>query len=70
MTDDGQYLLTHLSKGTDEKVPNPLSGPRGAGAGGPKPIQLVDKFDHEYTLIDNDGPVLWFKTTRTRRVEG
>ena len=31
-----------------------------------KLVELIDNFEHEYTFIDNDGPVFWFKTN-TRR---
>ncbi len=24
--------------------------------------ELIDNFDHEYSFIDSDGPVLYFKT--------
>ena len=33
---------------------------------GAKPVELIDNFEHEYTFIDNDGPVFWFKTERRR----
>ena len=26
------------------------------------PIELIDNFEHEYTFVGNDGPVLFFKT--------
>jgi len=25
-------------------------------------VRLLDKFDAEYVLINNDGPVFWFRT--------
>ena len=28
----------------------------------PCPIELIDNFEHEYTFVGNDGPVLFFKT--------
>ena len=26
------------------------------------PIDLIDDFDNEYTFLDNDGPIFYFKT--------
>ncbi len=59
ITDDGQYLILTISKGTDEKyrvLYRPLDRPD------LKPIHLVGEFDADYTFIDNDGPILWFMT--------
>jgi prolyl oligopeptidase len=59
VTDDGRYLVITVSKGTDDKyriLYQELS------AEGSKPVELIDNFDHEYTFIDNDGPIFWFKT--------
>jgi len=59
VTDDGQYLVLTISKGTDAKyrvLYRPLDRPD------LKPIHLVGEFDADYTFIDNDGPILWFKT--------
>ena len=50
-----------LEKGTDDKyrvLYRPLDQPDA------KPVHLVDDFDAEYTFIDNDGPVFWFKTNK------
>jgi prolyl oligopeptidase len=61
VTDDGKYLLLVIEKGTDEKhrvFYRPLEEE------GAKPIHLVGEFEAEFTFIDNDGPVLWFKTNK------
>lgn len=59
VTDDGKYLIITVAKGTDDKyriLYQDLSKP------GSKIVELVDNFDSEYTFVDNDGPVLYFKT--------
>jgi len=59
VTDDGRYLIVTVSKGTDDKyrvLYKPLDD---AGAAF---VELIDNFDNEYTFLDNDGPVFWFKT--------
>jgi len=61
VTDDGQYLILTVSKGTDAKyrvLYRPLDRPD------LKPIHLVGEFDSDYTVIDNDGPIFWFKTDK------
>ena len=35
-----------------------------------KPVHLVGDFDAEYTFIDNDGPVFWFKTNKNAPAAG
>jgi len=59
VTDDGHYLVITVSKGTDDKYRILYQDLRRKGS---KPVELIDNFDHEYTFIDNDGPVFWFKT--------
>ncbi|HLW66977.1 MAG TPA: prolyl oligopeptidase family serine peptidase [Gemmataceae bacterium] len=59
MTDDGRYLIITVHKGTDARyriLYKDLSEPFGTF------IDLVDDFDNEYSFIDNDGPIFWFKT--------
>ena len=61
VTDDGEYLILTIEKGTDAKyriLYRPL------GQTDVKPIHLVGEFDAEYDFIDNDGPVFWFKTNQ------
>src|SRR5206468_3581844 len=61
VTDDGKYLVLTLSKGTDDKY-RILFRPLEAVDAEPK--HLVGNFEHEYTFIDNDGGVFWFKTDK------
>ncbi len=58
-TDDGRYLIITTWKGTDDKYRityRDLGEPFGV------PIDLIDKFENDYTFIDNDGPVFYFRT--------
>jgi prolyl oligopeptidase len=59
VTDDGRYLVIATTKGTDHNCRityKDLSEPYGL------PVDLIDNFDNEYSMVDNDGPVFWFKT--------
>ena len=59
VTDDGKYLIISVSKGTNHQnrvIYQDLS------AKDSKPVELIDNFDHEYSFIDNDGPVFWYQT--------
>ena len=61
VTDDGKYLVLVIVKGTDDKhrvLFRPLDQPEA------KPVHLVGEFEAEFTFIDNDGPVFWFKTNK------
>jgi prolyl oligopeptidase len=61
VTDDGEYLILTLEKGTDAKyriLYRPL------GETDARPVHLVGEFDAEYDFIDNDGPIFWFKTNK------
>ena len=61
VTDDGRYLILTQSKGTDDKyrvLYRPLDQT------GAEPIHLVGEFDADYTFVDNEGPVFWFKTNK------
>ena len=54
-------MIFVVEKGTDDKFRvfyRPLDEPDA------KPIHLVGEFDADYTFIDNDGPVFWFKTNK------
>jgi len=58
VTEDGRYLVIAIGKGTDERyriVVKDLEEPYAM------PIDLVDNFDADYTLVGNDGPVLFFR---------
>jgi len=59
VTDDGRYLVIAASQGTDPKnrvLYQDLQTP-----GAPVTELLMD-FDADYTFVDNDGPVFWFRT--------
>ncbi|MCH8828325.1 MAG: S9 family peptidase [Planctomycetes bacterium] len=59
VTEDGRYLVITVWKGTDDRyrvVYKDLDERYGI------PIDLIDKFDNEFSFIGNDGPVFFFKT--------
>lgn len=59
VTDDGRYLIISIREGTDRRnrfVYKDLEEPYGL------PVELVEDMDNEYSLIDNDGPIFYFKT--------
>ncbi len=61
VTDDGKYLIITISKGTDDKyrvLYRPLDRPDAPL------VHLVGDFEADYSFIDNDGPVFWFKTNK------
>ena len=61
VTDDGEYLLFTIGRGTDDKyrvLYRPLADE------GAEPKHLVGDFDADYTFIDNDGPRLFFRTDK------
>ena len=59
VTEDGRYLVITVAKGTDDKYRifvKDLAEPYGL------PVELIDNFEAEYSFIDNDGPLFYFKT--------
>ncbi len=61
VTEDGRYLVLSISKGTDRKnrvLYKDLTSPQD------QPTELIDNFDAEYSFIDHEGPVFWFKTNK------
>jgi prolyl oligopeptidase len=59
VSDDGRWLVISIMRGTDERqriLVRDLAEPYAM------PIELIDNFEHEYTFVGNDGPVLFFKT--------
>jgi prolyl oligopeptidase len=59
VTDDGRYLIISTWKGTDPRnriTYRDLSEPFGMA------IDLIDGFENDYTFIDNDGPMFYFRT--------
>jgi prolyl oligopeptidase len=59
VTDDGRYLVITIWVGTDERFRVTYLDLAEPGA---KPVDLIDKFDNDYSFIDNDGPIFYFKT--------
>ncbi len=59
VSEDGRYLIITVWKGTDDKyrvLYKDLTEPYGM------PVDLIDNFDHEFSFLENDGPVFYFKT--------
>jgi prolyl oligopeptidase len=59
VTDDGRYLVITIWKGTDDRFRityRDLSEPYA------QPVDLIEEFENDYTFIDNDGPVFYFRT--------
>jgi len=59
VTDDGRYLIITVTRGTDPKncvFYLDLHDPQA------KVAELLTGFEADYTFVDNDGPVFWFKT--------
>ncbi len=59
VTDDGHYLIIHVSQGTSPK--NRLYYRDLTKPDAPV-VKLLDDFDAQYLFIDNDGPVFWIQT--------
>lgn len=60
VTEDGRYLLLHVSQGTENKnrvFYQDLAKPQ------TPVVELLSEFDASYSFIGNDGPVFWFLTT-------
>ena len=61
VSDDGAKLIVTISQGTDDKykiLVRDLTDPAG------RLVELVGNFDYDYTFLDNDGPILWFRTNQ------
>jgi prolyl oligopeptidase len=59
VSDDGRYLLIHVSQGTSPK--NRLYYKELTKPDAPM-VKLLDDFDAQYQFIDNDGPVFWIQS--------
>ena len=59
VTDDGRYLIISASQGSARRNRVLYQDLRTPGA---PIVPLLMDYDAEYAFIDNDGPVLWFKT--------
>lgn len=56
---DGRYLVITMAVSTDDRyrvTVKDLAEPYAMS------VDLIDNFEHEYTFVGNDGPVLYFKT--------
>ncbi|MGB2988167.1 MAG: prolyl oligopeptidase family serine peptidase [Phycisphaerae bacterium] len=58
-TDDGRYLIIHISKGTERKNQVFYKDLTHDNA---EIVELIRGFEAQYSFIDNDGPVFWFET--------
>lgn len=61
VTEDGKYLILTTWVGTDDRYRvayKDLSQPDA------KPVTLIDKFEHDYSLAGSEGDVLYFRTNR------
>jgi len=59
VTDDGRYLIIHVSQGTDTRnriFYRDLKDPDA------KVVELLNDFDAQYSFIDNDRTRFWFRT--------
>jgi prolyl oligopeptidase len=59
VTEDGRYLVIHVSQGTDRRnrvFYLDLATP------GSSVVELLNRFDASYHFVGNDGPVFWFRT--------
>jgi len=59
VTDDGHYLIIHVSEGTDRR--NRVYYKDLTEENSPV-VKLLDNFDAAYGFIDNDGPVFYFRS--------
>ena len=61
VTDDGRWLIISIWKGTSPK--NQVYY-QDLSKKGSKILPLVDKFEAEYSFLDDDGETFWFKTNQ------
>jgi prolyl oligopeptidase len=59
VTDDGHYLIIYASQGSSDKTRVYYKDLQAKDA---QVVKLLDEGDAAYSLIDNDGPVFWFRT--------
>jgi prolyl oligopeptidase len=59
VTDDGQYLILNVGKGTERKN---LVFLRKTDDPDAPFMELVSEFMAQFSFIDNDGPLFWFRT--------
>ena len=58
-TDDGRYLIITTYKGTDDRFRITY---RDLGEPYAMAVDLIDHFENDYTFVDNDGPIFYFRT--------
>ena len=61
VTDDGSYLVISISQGTEQKNRVYIKDLKDPDS---KVTPLLDGFDAEYSVIDNDGPIFWVQTDK------
>ncbi|MFM1801961.1 MAG: hypothetical protein RJA81_1313 [Planctomycetota bacterium] len=61
-TEDGRFLLVTIGKGTDDKFRLLFKDLYKRDARPPQ--HFLGNFDADYTLIDNDGPIFFFRTNK------
>jgi prolyl oligopeptidase len=59
VTDDGRYLIISVWRGTD---PKNLVFYRDLAQPDAPVVELIREFEADFTFIDHDGPVFWFRT--------
>ncbi len=59
VTEDGRYLIISVWKGTS---PNNLVFYKDLSDPGSPVIELISEFEADYSFVDNDGLLFWFRT--------
>ncbi|GBF82612.1 prolyl oligopeptidase family serine peptidase [Aphanothece sacrum] len=59
VTEDGQYLIISIGKGTD---PKNLIFYKDLTVQNSQVIELINEFEANYSFIDHDGSIFWFRT--------
>jgi prolyl oligopeptidase len=59
VTEDGRYLIISISQGTERK--NRVYY-RDLTTEGSDVVMLLDDFDAQYVILENDGPIFYFRT--------
>jgi prolyl oligopeptidase len=62
VTDDGSVLAIHVSRGTDTKNAFFYKSLQGTDWLAAPVVELLKDFDADYTFVDNQGTVLYFRT--------
>ena len=61
VTDDGRFLLITVWKGTDDRYQIVYIDLQKENA---EPVWLIERFDHDYSFVGNDGGELYFRTNK------